>query len=302
MADVVGVSPRTVSRVVNDEGGFSSETRERVLEVIRELNYHPNVHARSLISGRSGSIGFVAPVLSDPFFPELAEGVQRAAHAAGLTVLLSMSDHDEGRQHDVLASLEGHRLDGIIVFPIGDLAGLNPFLERGVNLVPVDTMVRHRHARSVLSDLEGGTVAAIERLLGRGCRHLAMINASEEPPERRRRRDAFVQAVPGEVPHLVIDVTWTMEGGRRAADRIIDDHPDVDGIFAYNDVMALGAMQTIQRRGLRIPEDIAVIGCDDIMFASGVTPSLTTIRIDRAQLGFESVRSIVELADGATEL
>ncbi|MEM1335003.1 MAG: LacI family DNA-binding transcriptional regulator, partial [Actinomycetota bacterium] len=117
VAAVVGVSPRTVSRVVRDEGGFSEETRQRVLEVVDELGYRPNVHARGLISGRSNTIAFVAPVLSDPFFPELAEGVQRAARAHGLTLLFAMSDGDPVVEDEVLASLEAHRPEGVVIFP-----------------------------------------------------------------------------------------------------------------------------------------------------------------------------------------
>ena len=105
VAERVGVSARTVSRVVNDEGGFSETTRRRVLDAVADLAYRPNVHARQLISGRSGSIGFLAPTLSDPFFPELAEGVQRAARAAGLMVLLSVSNGDGATQTDVLTEL-----------------------------------------------------------------------------------------------------------------------------------------------------------------------------------------------------
>ena len=298
----VGVSARTVSRVVNDEGGFSEATRQRVLDAVADLAYRPNVHARQLISGRSGSIGFLAPTLADPFFPELAEGVQRAAHAAGLMVLLSMSNGDHTRQSEILSELEGHHLNGVVAFPIGRLDELRPFLDRGMLMVTVDTVVPHPNAAAVLADLEGGTHAAVNHLTQRGCRHLAMISHGDEPTDRRRRVNAFVESVPGGVTHVVIEVDATMAGGQRGAEIILESHPHVDGIFAYNDMMAIGAMQVLQTAGRSIPHDIAIIGCDDIQVAAGVFPSLSTIRIDPILLGVEAVQLLRELEVGSAPL
>lgn len=294
----VGVSARTVSRVVNDEGGCSPQTRQRVLDAVTELAYRPNMSARQLISGRSGSIGFLAPTLSDPFFPELAEGVQRAAHAAGLKVLLAMSDSNSATQSEVLQELEGHQLSGVVVFPVGPLDALKPFLDRGMRCVIVDAEFDHPNARAVLSDLEGGTRAAVDHLVARGCRHIAMISHGTEPTDRRRRAGAFLEAVPRETEHTVIEVEATMAGGQRAAGIIVDSHPTIDGVFAYNDMMAIGAMQVLQTSGRKIPDDIAVVGCDDIQVAAGVLPALSTIRIDPARLGVEAVRVLGELESG----
>jgi len=294
----VGVSARTVSRVVNDEGGFSADTRRRVLDAVAELAYRPNMHARQLISGRSGSIGFLAPALSDPFFPELAEGVQRAAHEAGLMVLLSMSNSDSTTQAEVLTLMEGHFLNGVVTFPVGDLGGLTPFLERGMRIVTVDTVVDHPNAASVLADLEGGTRAAVAHLVKRGCRCLAMISHGDEPTDRRRRAETFLASIPAGVAHTVVEVDATMAGGQRASEIILESHPDVDGVFAYNDMMAIGAMQILQNAGRSIPDDIAVIGCDDIQVAAGISPSLSTIRIDPGLLGVEAVRLLQELEQG----
>ena len=298
VAERVGVSARTVSRVVNDEGGFSESTRRRVLDAVAELAYRPNVHARQLISGRSGSIGFLAPTLADPFFPELAEGVQRAAHAAGLMVLLSMSNGDHLTQTEVLAELEGHHLHGVVAFPVGRLDELRPFLDRGMRMVTIDTVVEHPNAAAVLADLEGGTRAAVEHLIGRGCRNVAMISHGTEPTDRRRRADTFLASIPGDIDHTIIEVDATMAGGQQAAETILASHPDVDGIFAYNDMMAIGAMQVLQTAGRSIPDDIAIIGCDDIQVAAGLLPALSTIRIDPILLGGEAVQLLRELEAG----
>ncbi|MEL6892482.1 MAG: LacI family DNA-binding transcriptional regulator [Actinomycetota bacterium] len=297
----VGVSPRTVSRVVRDEGGFSEATRQRVLEVVEELNYRPNVHARGLISGRSGTIAFVAPVLSDPFFPELAEGVQRAARAQGLTVLFAMSDSDPEVQDEVLTSLEGHRPDGVVIFPAaGGPAPLVPFLDRGLPMVIVDTVLHHRNAVSVCSDLAAGAVSAVRHLLDRGCRQLAMLTDFPTRNLEQERRQAFLATLPPDMEPVVVESEITLQGGRDATADLVERRPDVDGLFCFNDVMAIGAVQAIQAAGRTVPDDVAVVGFDDIQMGAVISPSLTTVRIDRERVGAEAVQQVVALADGSS--
>ncbi len=296
VAGRVGVSPRTVSRVVNDQGGFSNSTRERVMEAVRELGYRPNPMARGLITRQSNMLAFLVPVFSDPFFPEVAEGIHRAARDAGLTMLFAMSDGDIDTQAVALAELEAHSPVGVVVFPSEqDTSALLPFLDRGLRMVSIDTPIDHPNAAAVLSGLEVGTRLAVERLLARGCRHLAMITSSLTPPDQRRRQNAFVESLPPEMPIVVEAVNPTLDGGRAAMSDVLDRVPSTDGVFAYNDVMAIGAMQTLRSRGKSIPGDVAVIGCDDIATGAVVTPTLTTIRIDREQLGRVAVQLLRDL-------
>ena len=298
VAERVGVSPRTVSRVVNDEGGFSEATRQRVLDAVADLGYRPNLHARGLISGRSGTIGFIAPVLSDPFFPELAAGVQRAARAAGLTVLFAMSDNDPAIQDDILDSLAGYQPDGVVIFPVEEREQAVGVADRGLRLVVVDTELDHPNAVAELSDLEGGTIAAIEHLVARGGRKLAMLANLGSPLQGQRRRSTFIESIPAGIDSVVVDTDITREGGAVGMHRLLDEHPDVDGVFCFNDVMAVGAIGAALRRGHRVPDDVAVVGCDDIEMGTLLDPALTTIRIDRELLGAEAVRLVRALAEG----
>lgn len=290
----VGVSPRTVSRVVRHEGGFSAATRQRVLDAVAEMGYRPNAHARGLISGRSSTIGFVAPVISDPFFPELAEGVQRAARAEGLTLLFAISDRDPVTQDEVLASLEGQRPDGVVIFPAGDTSALVPFLDRGMPMVIVDAVIDHPNAISVRSDLATGTEKAVTHLLQRGCTRLAML----ADVVHEVRRTTFVATVPADKGAVVIESDITMEGGRLATVDALRADPAIDGIFAFNDLMAIGALQAAAQVGRRVPDDLAVVGVDDVQMGAVVTPALTTVRIDRARVGQEAVRQVVALSSG----
>ncbi len=298
VAAVVGVSPRTVSRVVNDQGGFSKATRDRVMEAVRDLQYRPNAMARGLITRRSDALAFIAPVLNDPFFPEVAEGVQRAAVEAGLTMLFAMSNNDVDTEIDVLARLEAHAPHGVIIFPSKrSVDHLVQYLDRGVRMVLIDSEIEHPNAACVVSDLRSGAHTAVERLVERGCRKLAMVSNVHSAQTAGRRQTGFVESLPAEMEVIVEAVDPTFVGGRLAADALLERHPDIDGIFAYNDLVAIGAIQALQAAGRSVPDDVAVIGCDDIEMGSVVTPSLTTIRIDGERLGNEAVRALVALVD-----
>lgn len=298
VAAVVGVSPRTVSRVVNDQGGFSEATRTRVLEAVETLNYRPNAMARALITRRSGTVAFIAPGLNDPFFPEVAEGVQNAALDANLTMFIALNDHDVQLEHDVLSRLEAYAPDGVIVYPAGgDARHLRTHLDGGLRMVVIDAPIDHPNAACVLADLRTGTTRAVEHLLSRGRRRLAMIASTKSPEERRRREPGFLDALPPDVEPIVEHVVPNMAGGRAAMRRILERAPDVDGLFAYNDVTAIGAMEELRASGRSVPDDVAVVGCDDIEMGSVVTPALTTIRIERERLGHEAVRALRCLVD-----
>lgn len=297
----VGVSPRTVSRVVNNEGGFSDATRARVLDAVAELHYRPNVLARGLITRRTSTIALITPVISDPFFPEVAEGVQLAAREHGLTMFFATTDDDVGRQASVLASLEAHSVDGIIIFPSREAADtLLPFLDRGLPMVVIDAEIDHDNAAVVSSDLRHGARLAVDHLVQRGCREIGMIASGRTAPHRRRREDGFREALTahGHTDQHLVRVNPTLSDGRIGVRRLLEMNPAIDGIFAYNDLMAIGAMQELHRMGRSVPDDVAIVGCDDIQMSEVVTPSLTSIRIDRETLGREAVRRLVELRDG----
>ncbi len=300
VAAVVGVSPRTVSRVVNDQGGFSEATRVRVMEAVNELRYRPNLMARGLITRRSDTVAFIAPVLDDPFFAEVAESVHRAARAAGLTMLLALTGGDVDTELEVLAGLEPHAPDGLIIFPSGEsIAHLTPGLDRGTRIVVIDTPSDHPNAASIMSDLSQGARLAVERLVSRGCTQLAMIASNASPVGHRPRESGFRDSLPESMVVLVESADPTIEGGRAAAAVLIEHCPTIDGIFTYNDDMAIGAMKAVRAAGRSIPDDVAIIGCNDTQMAAVVTPALTSLRIDRERLGREAVSALVALRDGS---
>ena len=305
MADRVGVSPRTVSRVVNDEGGFSEVTRVRVLEAVEDLGYQPNMLARGLITHRSGTVGLVGVDMTDPFFPAMAEGIQNAARETGRTIFFASNDGDSQRQAEVFRSLWSHAVDGVIVFPApGTIDQLAGYARRGMPLVVVDDIVEFPNLASVSFDLEDGAVQAAQHLLATGRRRIGMIGSEITVPRTRRRERGFYQAfesppVGAELPELV-RVQPTVSGGAAGLQKLLERRPDLDGIFAYNDLMAVGAMRAAQASGYRVPDDIAIVGCNDIEMSALLNPGLTTIRLDRPRLSAEAIRVLHELIEEPT--
>ncbi len=294
VAERVGVSIRTVSRVVNDEGGFSEATRARVLEAVDQLGYRPNLLARGLIKGRSGTIALVATELTDPFFPELAEGVQRAAAKFGLTLLVASSNNIADRQRDVLDSLRSHAVDGIILFPS---AGTNDdvvaLAADGTPTVVIDTPLTAPGLVCVTSEIARGAELATRHLLETGRRRIAMIGSSMSGSRTRER--GYEASLPPEAPRIIERSDPTAAGGIDAMRRLLARDPQIDAVFAYNDLVAIGAMKALHDAGHTVPDDVAVVGFDDIDMAGLVIPALTTVHIDRERLGREAVTQLSAL-------
>ncbi len=295
VAKLVGVSPRTVSRVVNNEGGFSEKTEQRVRAAIAEVGYRPNLLARGLIRGRSATIALVGPTMTDPFFPELAEGVQRAADDQGLTLFMASSAGAAEQQEAMLQTLASYAVEGAIVFPVDETDDqLARLAASGLHLITIDRAVGVPGAPNIRSDIEAGARRAVQHLRDRGCRHIAFLDGSHTL--NGRRRTGYQTVVGDDMTTARVDNT--AEGGMRAMARILDMAPDVDGVFAYNDLMAIGALRVLGERGLRVPDDVAIVGFDDISVSSMLYPALTTVRLDRGRIGREAVDQIVALTNG----
>jgi LacI family transcriptional regulator len=307
LADVarhVGVSARTVSRVVNDEGGCTAETRDRILDAIAELGYRPNLMARGLIRRRSDTIGLVTAEMLDPFFPEFADGVQAAAASIGRTIFLMSTDSDRVRQHRALTSLLGHGVDGVIVFPAGDSHDdLVRFAGDGLPIVVLNDEIEAPGIAVVTAEIEHGATLAIDHLVHRGRTRVAMlIDPRARAPERPSRREfgyrsSIEKAGLPVDPDLLVGVDNSIAGGRAGAEALLALERRPDAMFAYNDVIAIGALQHFVTHGVAVPDDIAVVGFDDIAMCEAVTPRLTSVRIDRELLGRTAVEALQFLAN-----
>lgn len=302
VAQKAGVSIKTVSRVVNDQGEISDDTRQRVQAVIDELGYRPNLIARGLVTQRSYTVGLVFPDITNPFFPEVARGVQDTARARDYNTLLCNSDENKQEELRTLHSLAAQGVDGIIIFPCFHTNdNLNIFAEQYQPVVSVNSRYDHPHISLVLTDNYGGAKQAVEHLYGRGHRHIAMLSGLETSPTRGRRVQGFLNTMAAlNLPvteEAVLAGLPTLESGYEAALRLLRQNPQVTAIFAYNDLLALGAIKACKELGRRVPDDCAIIGFDDVQLASLVSPALTTIRLDKYDIGRQAMGRLLEMLD-----
>jgi len=300
IAALAGVSIRTVSRVVNDGPGPAAATRARVLEVIDHLGYRPNLMARGLVTRQSFALGLVATYLVDPFFAELARGIQEAGERHGYLVYLTSSEGDPAKQERVIQSLVDRGCDGLIVFPVrGSQNQLCAIADRGVPVVTIDYAIDHPRIGSVESATERGAQIAVEHLRSQGRNQLGMISSPSSETVDEPREHGFREAIAGngaaDPRHHVVWADETVEGGAEGVRRLLDRFPDLDGVLAYNDIMAIGAMRALEDVGRRVPDDVAVVGVDDVAVSALVRPALTTIRLDREQMGARAVDMLMRM-------
>ena len=287
-----GVSPRTVSNVVNEFPLVSDELRQRVLRVIDELGYQPNLVARNLRRGRSGLIGLAVPELSAPYFSELAGLDIAEARRHSYTVVVEQTDGDPDREQQLLRqNARGHLFDGLIFSPLG--LGRDE-LRRHAGDTP--TVLLGEHLEDGPFDHVGLDNVAAARdatahLIGLGRRRIAAIGDQSLPVgETGQLRSAGYRAALRDGglryrPSLVMPASSFHRGsGAQAMTRLLDQPEVPDAVFCYNDLLAVGAMQAVLQRGLRIPDDVAVVGFDDIEEARYAFPALTTVAPDKGAL------------------
>ncbi|WP_279389039.1 LacI family DNA-binding transcriptional regulator [Luteibacter rhizovicinus] len=308
VAKMANVSVASVSRALNGHGGVTPETQKRIREVAARLRYVPHSAARSLITRRTQTIGALLPDLHGAFFSELIRGIDIAARARGLYLLVSSSHGDAAEAAVALRAMQG-RVDGLLVMsPHADQVFLDDNLPV---LLPTVLMNSHvtsdRHAVLDVDDY-GGARTMVEHLLASGRQRIAFIAGPEvnhDVQERARGyRDALEVAGKADTA-CILPGDFTEESGYRAGKQVLEMSPRPDAIFAANDMMAIGCLSALEEAGVFVPEDIGVAGFDDIPMARYVSPPLTTVRVRIAELGaaaLERLVGIIEAPDDAPPL
>ncbi len=301
VAEAAGVSVGTVSNVLNRPDRVSPATVARVAQTIAELGYVRNDAARQLRAGRSRTIGLVVLDVRNPFFTELARGAEDRAAAEGLSILLGNSDDDPARESTYLDLFEEQRVHGVLISPLGDVTErLERLRERGTPAVLVDRRGEGTGFSSVAVDDVAGGYLAVRHLLDIGRRRIALLAG---PLDIRQVADRVVGArraiaeVSGSTLEIVTAPGLTVVDGRRGGEEIAarasTDRPD--GIFAVNDLLAVGVLQALVMTGsLRVPDDIALVGYDDIDFASAAVVPLTSVRQPSQLIGSTAVELLLE--------
>ncbi len=289
VAERADVSTATVSRVMNGSDNVRRETRRRVLEAARALHYVPNEAARSLISSLTHTVGVLLPDMHGEFFAEVMRGIEQAAQQAEYHLLVSSSHSQEDEAGAMIRMMAG-RVDGLVVMWPKAVSSLLALVPEGLPLVLLNASAseEQRYA-SIKIDNYGGAYEVVAHLVGHGHRRIATITGpagNVDAQERRAGyRDALRDGGGAWQPELEVAGGFTQESGEQAAEQVLALSPRPAALFAANDAMAMGALRHFRRQGVRVPEDVAVAGFDDVPSAQYVPPGLTTVRVPMRDLG-----------------
>jgi len=297
-----GVSVATVSNVLNRPEIVAHATRDRVNAAIRELGFVRNESARQLRAGRSRTIGLVVLDVANPFFTDLARGVEDEASKAGLAVILCNSDDQDRKEKRYLELLEEHRVQGVLITPVaGAGARLTRLQKRGTPVVLVDSRSASRGQCSVaVDDVLGGDLA-VSHLLATGHEAIAYVSGPSSIRQVADRHEGALRALaragrPAEGLRVIEAGSLNVAAGQKAGAEIAalpaSERPSA--VCCSNDLIALGFLQEMTRNRIRVPEDISIVGYDDIDFAAAAAVPLTSVRQPRQQLGRSAARMLIE--------
>jgi DNA-binding LacI/PurR family transcriptional regulator len=305
VAHHAGVSTGTVSNVLNRPESVTPSTRQRVLDAIEALGYIRNDSARQLRAGRSRTIALVVLDVANPFFTDVARGAESAAEPHDAIVIVCNSGEDAARELRYLTILEEQRVLGVLITPVDDGrdSRLEQLIRRGTPVVLVDRGVgQHNRCSVAVDDVLGGHLAGAH-LAAAGHQRIAFVGGPftirQVADRHEGMREALVEAGTGAELAAVSTPNLTVASGRRAAAELADlpaaDRPTA--VFCANDLLALGVLQEMTVRGLRVPDDVAIVGYDDIDFAAAAAVPLSSVRQPREQLGRTAAELLLEEVD-----
>ncbi len=314
IAKVAGVTATTVSNVLSGKGSVSIATRERVLQIVKDLGYAPNLVARSLIKGRTGVIGFIVPGMDNPFYAENSSEVEHFAYAAGLRVLTTTIPWGDHLDTQLLKDLILRRIDGLLV--VHNYLLLQTIRSVTHDQLPLVLCLRENTTDNKPTEEEEGAYRvsfdffqagqlAAQHFLSAGHKRVGLIphiEADGQPQIYHERSQGFLTTMAAAGydvdPTLIVGADGMFEGGRIAGDTLLSLAEPPTAIFATNDVMAIGVMRAAWERGLHVPHDLSIIGMDDINIAAYTSPPLTTIRIDKTALMARAVEMLLQAIEG----
>lgn len=301
VAALAGVSPKTVSNVVTGTVAVREETRARVEAAMVELDFVPNLSARGLRNGRSGTIAVALPDLGTAYSAQLVHRIVAAAHDRGLAVQVEETATEPEREKELLSRARAHLIDGLILNPIRLEDSIVKYADRLPPLVVIGEVEQNR-ADHVRIDSRLAAAEATRHVIARGARRIAVIGADDDPSfETATSRlrlagvhDALREAGIARDQRLEVNLLpWTMAGGAEAAHVLLAREVDFDAVVAFTDSIAFGAMHTLHEAGIRVPDDVIVTGFDNVELSAFTSPSLTTVAFDLGDFA-EAALSLLE--------
>lgn len=306
VAQHAGVSITTVSHVLNNTRFVSPDLRARVAEAIATLGYQPNTLARSLRSKETHTLGMIVPDISNPFFAEIARSIEDAAFGFGYNIILCNSDEDPEKEQAYIELLLEKQVDGIVFVASGSQSKhLRLILDREIPTVVVDRSLDESRLDCVLVDNRGGGFQATQHLLASGRRRIGCISGPSSLTPSWERVEGYREALASAGLHaddtLIRRGDFHADRGFGAMIELLDLPEPPTAVFVCNDLMAIGAIRAITERGLRVPEDIAVVGFDNIALARYTQPPLTTVAQPYVEMGRLAAELLVKRVNGITE-
>lgn len=306
VAEAANVSSMTVSRVVNNKGEISPATREKVENAVAKLGYRPNQLARALTLGETRTLGIVVPDLSNPFFSEIIQGALDEAWERGYALLICSTVESLEREANTLKLLEERHVDGKILcsarLPDSELRAM---IGDGQATLLVNRHIPGSDVPSFEIDDLYGAMRAVHHLLGGGRGQIGLLAGPEHSHSGKLRLAGYCTAL--ETTGRVVDPNYIRPcspdetGGYDAARALLGDVPALDGLFCYNDLVAIGALRACSELSVTVPDALAIVGCDDIRMASLTNPPLTTLSIDKAAFGRRAVQLLVNSLSAEAE-
>jgi DNA-binding LacI/PurR family transcriptional regulator len=304
IARVADVSHSTVSRALSDSPLVSAQTKARIQHLAHEMGYSPDAQARSLVVGRTQTVGLVVTTITDPFIAAVVQAVENTASDHGYTVILSSSNAEPDREIAAVEMLRSKRVDGVVVTSSRVGALYQDHLDRlGVPVVLLNSHSAESgpYTFSITVNNRHGGCLATEHLIRLGHRRIAYITGLADHSDDLERlagyRQALTEARIAFDPALVIPGTGGTEGGERALPKLVAMDESPSAVFCYNDMTAIGLLRAARQADLSIPRDLAVVGFDDIPFASYVHPSLTTVAQPKAEMGRQAMQMVLDLME-----
>ena len=308
VAEEAGVSIQTVSRVINDRPDVAPETRQQVRDIINRLGYRPSNIARSLIQGRSCTLGVVGYGL-EYFGPSrVLVGIEHQASAMGYSLLLSLLRQPENGDVRVLHDMLAHHVDGII-WAVPEIGHNRNWVSEEIPGLAVPIVFLDMQSRPNLSivnvDNRIGGRLATKHILDQGYRHIGLITGPLDWWAARQReqgwRDALEEAGLRVNDKLIVEGDWSAASGEQSLLQLLQQSPEIEAVFACNDQMALGVLKAARKNGLNVPKDLAVVGLDDVPEAAFFCPPLTTVRQDLDELGRSAVQELGRLIEASRQ-
>jgi LacI family transcriptional regulator len=285
-----GVSPSTVSRVLSQTGRVSERTRARVLKIATELRYHPDVHAQALAGGKSRTLGLIVSNLQNPFFLDIFQVMEAEAHRHGYEVIVANTDYHARRLMSAAHWMLGRRLAGLgLVVSEKEPRLIEELGDAGIPVAFYDVGSPGKQVTNIRTDYYRGMQRVVEYLYSLGHRRMAFIghHAGLQPLHDRKR--SFVKAIgqrpSGEVKSFIGAGSDSPDGGYQATRQLLTSRSGATAIVCVNDFMALGVLRALREAGLHVPQDVSVVGFDNIRLSEFAVPSLTTVNVPRDQIG-----------------